>query len=208
MLRNSLLADDSVDECDLSSTALYSVTLSGTVLADDSSCGGAATAGLGSTLDPLQNNGGFTSTHALLPGSPAIDAVPAAECTDHSGNPVSEDQRARPRPSPASGACDAGCFEIEQTEPASTPTPTATPTPTPTPTPTSTPTATSTPTPTPTPTPSVLTTPAAFPTPTSLPTPTPPAPRSAPSPPTAPQQSDTLPSGLAQVGSATPALQE
>jgi hypothetical protein len=119
VLRNSLLADDSVDEC--LSTTLYSVTLSGTVLADDSSCGGSATTGLRATLDPLQNNGGFTSTHALLPGSPAIDAVPAAECTDHSGNPVSEDQRARPRPSPASGACDAGSFEIEQTEPASTP---------------------------------------------------------------------------------------
>ncbi len=32
-------------------------------------------------LGPLQDNGGPTWTHALLPGSPAIDAIPVADCT-------------------------------------------------------------------------------------------------------------------------------
>ncbi|MEZ4660463.1 MAG: choice-of-anchor Q domain-containing protein [Caldilineaceae bacterium] len=51
-------------------------------------------------LGPLQNNGGPTPTHALLPGSPAIDA--AANCP-------ATDQRGLARPQGA--ACDIGAFE-------------------------------------------------------------------------------------------------
>ena len=54
-------------------------------------------------LDPLQDNGGETETQALLEGSPAIDAVPAALCA------VSEDQRGVSRPQ--GEACDIGAFE-------------------------------------------------------------------------------------------------
>lgn len=54
-------------------------------------------------LRPLQNNGGPTSTMALLAGSPAIDAVPLASCT------VITDQRGVSRPQGA--ACDIGAFE-------------------------------------------------------------------------------------------------
>ncbi len=66
-------------------------------------------------LGPLQNNGGPTPTHALLPGSPAIDAGNAT-CTDASGNPLTTDQRGKPRPVDGNGdgisACDIGAFEL------------------------------------------------------------------------------------------------
>jgi hypothetical protein len=61
-------------------------------------------------LGPLQDNGGpsassGTWTHALLPGSPAIDAIPVASCT------LATDQRGVSRPQPAGGNCDIGAFE-------------------------------------------------------------------------------------------------
>lgn len=55
-------------------------------------------------LGPLQNNGGPTETHALLLGSPAIDA---GSCTDIAGNSVATDQRGFVRHKP----CDIGAFE-------------------------------------------------------------------------------------------------
>ena len=56
-------------------------------------------------LGPLASNGGPTSTQALLPGSPLIDAVPAgADC-------AATDQRGVVRPQ--GPACDAGAYEVE-----------------------------------------------------------------------------------------------
>ena len=43
---------------------------------------GTAKAPLNPLLGPLADNGGPTQTHALLPGSPAIDAGNPAGCTD------------------------------------------------------------------------------------------------------------------------------
>jgi hypothetical protein len=70
-------------------------------------------------LGPLQDNGGPTWTHALLPGSPAIDAIPQADCTyDDDGDPgtpevpVGTDQRGVPRPQ--GSACDIGAFEVNE----------------------------------------------------------------------------------------------
>lgn len=60
-------------------------------------------------LQPLADNGGPTQTHALGPGSVAIDA--ASECTDVGGNVVSIDQRGVTRPQ--GSRCDAGAFERE-----------------------------------------------------------------------------------------------
>jgi hypothetical protein len=61
--------------------------------------------GLGSILGPLANNGGPTQTHALVSGSPAIDAAPAdSDCP-------AADQRGVARPQGAS--CDIGSFEKE-----------------------------------------------------------------------------------------------
>jgi hypothetical protein len=56
-------------------------------------------------LGPLTDNGGPTMTHALLPGSVAIDRIPEPMCV------VDEDQRGEPRP--AGGACDVGAFEVQ-----------------------------------------------------------------------------------------------
>jgi hypothetical protein len=56
-------------------------------------------------LGPLANNGGPTQTHALLPGSPAIDMV-------LSGCPLpATDQRGITRPQGA--VCDIGAYELE-----------------------------------------------------------------------------------------------
>ncbi len=61
-------------------------------------------------LGPLADNGGDTLTHALLPGSPAIDAIPVVSCT------LPTDQRGGLRPivqtSPDT-PCDIGAFEVQ-----------------------------------------------------------------------------------------------
>ena len=54
-------------------------------------------------IGPLDDNGGPTRTHALLGGSPAIDAV-AGTCP-----PPAADQRGLPRIAP----CDIGAFEVQ-----------------------------------------------------------------------------------------------
>jgi hypothetical protein len=138
-------------------------------------------------LGPLQDNGGPTFTHALLPGSPAIDAGDPAFTP-----PPNFDQRGPGFDRVVNGRIDIGSFEVQV---GSTPTPSPTPTSTPTatatasPTPTSTPTATATasPTPTPTSTPTATATATATgtasPTPTSTARPTPtPRPRPTPLP--------------------------
>jgi len=56
-------------------------------------------------LGPLQDNGGPTQTHPLLPGSVAIDHIPAVDCE------VTEDQRGEPRPETGGMMCDVGSFE-------------------------------------------------------------------------------------------------
>jgi hypothetical protein len=124
-------------------------------------------------LGPLQDNGGPTFTHALLPGSPAINA----------GNPSFMpppyyDQRGPGYDRVRNGRLDSGSFEVQQPLPTPTQTPTATPTVTATATPSATRTATPTATPTITGTP-------ATPTPTATARPAP-SPRSRPSPPPRP----------------------
>src|SRR5207247_8961261 len=111
-------------------------------------------------LGPLQNNGGPTFTHALLPGSPAIDAG-----DPNFTPPPSFDQRGPGFDRVVNGRIDKGSFEVQR--------PTATPTPTLTPTATATPTATPTSTSTATPTATATSTPTATPTPRTSPAPTP-----------------------------------
>lgn len=88
-------------------------------LATDASCGsdalvgGAPVAAEALALAPLADNGGPTWTHALLPGSLAIDAGDDAVCAATPVNGL--DQRGRPRPQDGNGdsiaACDVGAFE-------------------------------------------------------------------------------------------------
>lgn len=78
------------------------VTNGGDLLATDASCGGrvASLAQLG--FGALANNGGPTPTHALLPGSQALDAL--SQCA------LPSDQRGVSRPQ--NGRCDIGAFEL------------------------------------------------------------------------------------------------
>jgi len=71
-------------------------------------------------LGPLQDNGGPTLTHALLPGSPAFDAG-----DPNFTPPPFYDQRGPSFPRVVNGRIDIGSFEVQG--PVPTPTPTATP---------------------------------------------------------------------------------
>jgi CSLREA domain-containing protein len=67
-------------------------------------------------LGPLQDNGGPTQTHALLPGSPAIDAGNPGGCRDNLGALLTTDQRGFPRPVDGNNdnvlRCDIGAYEL------------------------------------------------------------------------------------------------
>lgn len=78
----------------------------GNNLESGTTCGLAAAGDLQNTdpmLGPLAFNGGTTQTHALLPGSPAINAGNNAACV------TPTDQRGQPRI--VGGTCDIGAFE-------------------------------------------------------------------------------------------------
>jgi hypothetical protein len=53
----------------------------------------------------LRSNGANTQTHALLPGSPAIDNIPLNACQ------IATDQRDMKRPDGNENACDTGSYE-------------------------------------------------------------------------------------------------
>ena len=61
-------------------------------------------------LQPLADNGGPTQTMALGTGSPAIDAIPTGDCSDHEGTALSTDQRGITRPQ--GSGCDIGAYEV------------------------------------------------------------------------------------------------
>ncbi len=62
--------------------------------------------GKGAKLGPLGNHGGPTETISLLAGSPAINAIPSAQCA------VDRDQRGVKRPQ--GNRCDIGAFEVRR----------------------------------------------------------------------------------------------
>jgi hypothetical protein len=119
--KNTIIADNGGSDCAIfPPTDLIS---EGHNLDSDGSCHLTATGDLSGAdplLGPLADNGGPTQTHALLAGSPAIDAGDAAACPE-------TDQRDVARPIDGDGdgvaVCDIGaCEAAEGTTPPSTPT--------------------------------------------------------------------------------------
>jgi len=105
------------------SNCFGAITDAGYNISDDSTCGFAKTgsANNGDAVDPLlssaelASNGGPTQTIGLRSGSPAIDAIPIADCTDQASppSPITADQRGFPRPDAGEQVCDIGAFESE-----------------------------------------------------------------------------------------------
>ncbi len=116
-LQAVILANNGTKNCHTGGT----IASSGKNVADDDTCNPSGTDQVvaDAKIGPLANNGGFTQTHALISGSPAIDTGQGYFCTT--------DQRFAPRP--VGAQCDVGSFEFG----GSPPTPTAAPTPTPAP---------------------------------------------------------------------------
>jgi hypothetical protein len=115
LLKNAIVANSpSGGNCH---SPLGALTSHGYNLSDDTTCSSFFTqpGDLNDTpsgLDPdgLENNGGPTQTIALLATSPAVDAIPASDCTDAAGIPVATDQRGVVRPQ--GSGCDIGAFEL------------------------------------------------------------------------------------------------
>jgi hypothetical protein len=109
-LRGTILANNSGGNCLLPPVPPFARApiSAGDNISSDTSCnlgGSNDRNGTDPLLAPLGDNGGFTPTHALLAGSPAIDAVQGG-CP-----PPSTDQRGISRPQGA--RCDIGAFEVE-----------------------------------------------------------------------------------------------
>jgi hypothetical protein len=100
ILRNAILANNGGESCAGVAPAA-AITREGRNISDDDTCGGPAQIMIGDPeIGPLADNGGPTRTHALLAGSPAINA--GTSCS------VTVDQRHTPR----DAACDIGAFEF------------------------------------------------------------------------------------------------
>ena len=104
-LQNSIVADNSSYGCQVEGDPATAVLTSlGNNVFTDGTC-----APIGSDqvvavagVDALADNGGPTQTHALLPGSPAIDAANPAVCPTTDQRGVARD-----------AACDVGAYEAE-----------------------------------------------------------------------------------------------
>jgi formylglycine-generating enzyme required for sulfatase activity len=111
---NTIIANNGREDCALAPAGTYGMLESGKIganvnnLLGDGTCDAAHSGN--PLLGPLADNDGATLTHALLPDSPAIDAIPAVGCT------LPTDQRGAPRPmvrtSPET-PCDIGAFEVQ-----------------------------------------------------------------------------------------------
>jgi hypothetical protein len=111
-LQNSILGANSDQGGQAGDCAGVLLSQGYNLIQDTSGCtltGTSDIVGLPPLLGPLGDNGGPTPTHALLPGSPALDAGDPAGCRDSQGTLLTSDQRGEPRPQ--GNACDIGAFE-------------------------------------------------------------------------------------------------
>ncbi|MFQ5401746.1 MAG: choice-of-anchor Q domain-containing protein, partial [Anaerolineae bacterium] len=115
-IQNSIFTNHTGGDC--GNLTVSNATLTGSNnLIDSTTCdkGAFATSGAVINFDTtLRDNGGPTPTHALLPGSNAIDAG-TGSCPDMLGSALTEDQRGFIRPVDYDGVggavCDIGAFE-------------------------------------------------------------------------------------------------
>jgi hypothetical protein len=98
-LTNTIVANNKTGDC------VGAANTSDHSLDSDGSCGVGALSKMNPLLGALAGNQGPTPTHALLKGSPAINAGNTATCT-------TIDQRGFPRPDVAATACDLGAYEF------------------------------------------------------------------------------------------------
>ena len=133
ILKNTILAFNGAGFFPLQGNCNGSQLSYGHNLSNDNSCSFSGPGDLNNTpagLDPngLQNNGGPTQTIALLPTSPAVDAIHVSSvsyCNAIDGvTPITTDQRGVPRPQGL--ACDIGAYELMQPIPPTTITTTST----------------------------------------------------------------------------------
>ncbi|MBW1907000.1 MAG: hypothetical protein JRJ24_17200 [Deltaproteobacteria bacterium] len=101
-LTNSIVDDDC--DGDITSNG-YNIESPGNTCGFDQVGDQASVSAVQLDLGPLADNGGLTETHALLPGSVAINQIPEAACE------VDTDQRGVTRPQ--GPACDVGAFEVQ-----------------------------------------------------------------------------------------------
>lgn len=120
-VHNSIIAGNSPDDCD---DALGPVSGGYNLFGRHAGCYDYGTTDI-VTVEPsavttivlgvLQNNDGPTPTHALLSGSPAIDAADPFGCLDENGDSLIVDQRGESRPVDGDGngttICDMGAYE-------------------------------------------------------------------------------------------------
>jgi hypothetical protein len=107
---NTILADNDNSNCDITGAGL--ITTTGANIDSGSSCGFTAGPNMPNTdplLGPLVDNGGYTETMALLPGSPALEAGGGLICSMIPVDGV--DQRGVTRP--IGMDCDIGAYESE-----------------------------------------------------------------------------------------------
>lgn len=102
MFKNIIVAMNTPSDC----SGIPGASAVGNNLDSDGTCTG-FTITADPLIGPLADNGGPTWTHALLPGSPALDV--ATDCTDHTGTPLTFDQRFASRP--GGPECDLGAYE-------------------------------------------------------------------------------------------------
>ena len=113
-VKNSIVANNSTDNCSGGESTNHKIVSLGNNLSNNASCPMFTQHGDLQNVDPLLgglgDNSGITASLALLPGSPAIDAVTSTPCTDTGGTAVTTDQRGFARP--IFGRCDIGAFEF------------------------------------------------------------------------------------------------
>ena len=120
-LKNSLISGNRVWDCEGNLTSqghnLIGDASTCTLSAGTGDQLGTSSAPIDAKLGDLLPNGGFTETHGLLPGSPAIDSGSNLAPASDPASCSAEDQRGVERPQEGDGSlprvCDIGAFELE-----------------------------------------------------------------------------------------------